>query len=67
MENIKKIGATAGRGEIFGSKNSQVAKVSNNMTKNSKSIIEGKLNSFQDRIYNIQREEAFLQKHTMAL
>ena len=67
MENIKKIGATAGRGEIFGSKNSQVAKVSNNMTKNSKSIIEGKLNSFQDRIYNIQREEEFLQKHTMAL
>ena len=37
------------------------------MTKNSKSIIEGKLNSFQDRIYNIQREEEFLQKHTMAL
>ena len=29
--------------------------------------MEGKLNSFQDKIYKIQREEEFLKKHSMAL
>ena len=44
-----------------------VAPPSQATVRKAKSIMEGKLNSFQDKIYKIQREEEFLKKHSMAL
>ena len=53
MSNLKAIGSREEKSQIFGSKHSLVAKPSQETVKKAKSIMEGKLNSFQDKIYKI--------------
>ena len=53
MSNFKAIGSREEKSQIFGSKHSLVAKPSQETVKKANSIMEGKLNSFQDKIYKI--------------